>query len=166
MGYSDPVLSPQKMATTQDLGARLKARRLELGLKLAEVKERSGLSLPYIANLERGRGNPTADALRKLATALETNTGALLGEIVGNEERVSQVLESVVSMPRSLVAFSKSSRFRERVERLAKETGGETEDLRGRLLIAMASAPRRSAGEPTVEDWNRLLDTFDVILRG
>lgn len=154
------------MATTQDLGARLKARRLELDLKLADVAERSGMSIPYIANLERGRGNPTADVLRRLAGALETTIGALLDEIAGDAERISQVLESVVSMPRSLVAFSKSSRFREQVEKLAKETDEDPEDLRGKLLIAMASAPRRSTGEPGIEDWNRLLDTFGVILRG
>ena len=47
------------MAEGRGLGARLRARRLALGMTLAEVAERAGLSLPYVSNLERGRGNPT-----------------------------------------------------------------------------------------------------------
>ena len=38
---------------------------------MSEVAEQSGLSLPYVSNLERGRGNPTLDALRALAKALD-----------------------------------------------------------------------------------------------
>ena len=48
---------------TETIGSRLRARRVELGLTLAQVAEQAGLSLPYISNLERGRGNPTLDAL-------------------------------------------------------------------------------------------------------
>ena len=54
------------MAPVQ-LGKRMRARRAELGLTLAQVADRSGISLPYISNLERGRGNPTLEALTKLA---------------------------------------------------------------------------------------------------
>ena len=50
------------------VGARLRARRIELALTLAQVAEASGLSLPYVANIEKGRGNPTM-------TALEAVTG-------------------------------------------------------------------------------------------
>jgi hypothetical protein len=31
-------------------------------------------------------------------------------------------------------------------------------------MVGMASAPRRSQGEPTSEDWRRLLDVYSVIL--
>jgi DNA-binding XRE family transcriptional regulator len=48
---------------SETIGHRLRARRVELGRTLAEVAEQSGLSLPYVSNLERGRGNPTLDAL-------------------------------------------------------------------------------------------------------
>ena len=53
------------------MGARLRARRIALGMTLAEVAEVSGLSLPYVSNLERGHGNPTLDALLSLAQALK-----------------------------------------------------------------------------------------------
>jgi transcriptional regulator with XRE-family HTH domain len=40
------------------------------GETIAAVAIRAGLSVPYIANLENGRGNPTLTALSALATAL------------------------------------------------------------------------------------------------
>ncbi len=36
--------------------------------------------------------------------------------------------------------------------------------MRRKLLIGMVNAPRRSSGEPTEEDWRRLLDTYRLIL--
>ena len=37
---------------------------------MASVAADAGLSVPYIANLENGRGNPTTAALTRLAEAL------------------------------------------------------------------------------------------------
>jgi len=37
---------------------------------VASVAADAGLSVPYIANLENGRGNPTTAALARLAEAL------------------------------------------------------------------------------------------------
>ena len=33
------------------------------------------------------------------------------------------------------------------------------------LLLGMAAAPRRSKEAPTQEDWRRLLDAYELILR-
>lgn len=149
------------------LAARLRSRRLGLGLTLAAVADRAKLSVPYIANLERGRGNPTADALKRIAEALEISPASLMGgEGAVEGDPVSRVLESMRTMPASLVAFSKTPRFREKVISLAKDSDVESDELQTRLLVAMASSPRRSKGEPTSEDWNRLLDTYSLILRG
>lgn len=46
---------------------RLKLLRKEHALKLREVSERSGLSVSYISDLERGRQNPSIETCRKLA---------------------------------------------------------------------------------------------------
>jgi transcriptional regulator with XRE-family HTH domain len=40
----------------------------------------AGLSVPYIANLENGRGNPTVAALDRLATALGAQLEVRIGE--------------------------------------------------------------------------------------
>ncbi len=52
------------------IGRQLRARRTAAGRTVASVAADAGLSVPYVANLENGRGNPTATALTRLAAAL------------------------------------------------------------------------------------------------
>ena len=52
------------------IGRQLRARRTAAGRTVASVAADAGLSVPYIANLENGRGNPTITALARLAEAL------------------------------------------------------------------------------------------------
>jgi transcriptional regulator with XRE-family HTH domain len=54
------------------LGARIKARRGELGLSLRDVAATTGLSATFLSNLERGLANPTLDSLRRVSNALNT----------------------------------------------------------------------------------------------
>ena len=53
-----------------EIGRQLRARRTAAGRTVASVAADAGLSVPYIANLENGRGNPTTAALTRLAGAL------------------------------------------------------------------------------------------------
>ncbi|MDA8047403.1 MAG: helix-turn-helix transcriptional regulator [Actinomycetota bacterium] len=146
---------------TETIGQRLRARRVELGLTLAQVAEQAGLSLPYVSNLERGRGNPTLDALSALAQALDVPIGSLMGDDGGGDP-----LDSVLaSAPRSLLQFARSTAFREAVDQLAQRQGASADEMRRRLLVGMASSPRRSSGEPTEDDWRRLLDAYSLILQ-
>jgi len=62
------------------MGQRVRQRRDELGLTLRETAFRAGLSVPYIANLEKARGNPTLDTLVRLSDALELALDDLLGD--------------------------------------------------------------------------------------
>jgi transcriptional regulator with XRE-family HTH domain len=147
-----------------DLKDRIRSRRLALGLTLGQVADRAKLSLPYIANLERGRGNPTVGALRRIAAALELPASALLA---GDESSPAEPGElALASMPRSLLEFSRSERFSTEVEKLAADQQRPVEEVRRMILVGMASAPRRSQGQPTATDWQRLLDTYILILRG
>ena len=52
------------------IGSQLRSRRAAAGRTVASVAADAGLSVPYIANLENGRGNPTITALARLAEAL------------------------------------------------------------------------------------------------
>ena len=147
---------------SETIGQRLRARRVALGLTLADVAEQSGLSLPYVSNLERGRGNPTLDALGALAKALDVPLSDLVGDGVIGQVGLDVVLASA---PPSLLQFSRSPDFQETVEDLAKRQGDSVDAMRERLLVGMASSPQRSSGEPTEEDWRRILDAYSLILK-
>ena len=147
---------------SQTIGQRLRARRVELGRTLAEVAEQSGLSLPYVSNLERGRGNPTLEALGALARALDVP----LASLVGDEGPIEPLQVVLASAPPSLRQFSRSPDFLEAVQELAERQGESEEVMRQKLLMGMASSPRRSgSGEPTEEDWRRILDAYWSILK-
>lgn len=143
------------------LGERLRARRIALDLTLSAVAEESGLSLPYVSNLERGRGNPTVEALTSLARALRVPLAELIGE---RSAETSDLDLLKAQIPQSLLSFSRSERFRATAQRLAVAQGCTTEEMRQRLIVGMISSPRRSQGESTEEDWRRLLDTYTLIL--
>src|SRR5260221_11632271 len=84
-----------EMADTALLGHQLRGLRAAAGRTVASVAGDAGLSVPYIANLENGRGNPTVAALDRLVTAL----GARLeGALVPAARRAAPA-----AMPPSLV---------------------------------------------------------------
>jgi transcriptional regulator with XRE-family HTH domain len=62
-----------------DLSRRLTARRTELRLSLSQVAERAAVNRRYLEFLENFPGQPDAGTLRRLAAALHTTPGALLG---------------------------------------------------------------------------------------
>jgi transcriptional regulator with XRE-family HTH domain len=136
-----------------ELGRRLRARRLAEGRTLASVAVEAGLSVPYVANLESGRGNPTLGALHGLAHALDVP----LADLVQEEG-------AAPTPPASLVEFSAGPRFGSEVTRLAREVGSDAAGVRAQLLAAMgamaAGLPRRL----DELDWHRVLDVI-VLLR-
>lgn len=145
------------------LGVRLRARRKELGLTLAQVAELADLSLPYVSNLERGHGNPTVEALKDLSAALDIAIGQLLdGDAEADLANAANLY--LANMPPTLESFSKTREFREAIEELASRQNEDEQEMRIRVLIGMAVSPRRSSGDPTTSDWTRLLDVYRLIL--
>lgn len=63
------------------IGKNIRTRRHQLGLTLSEVASSSGLSISYIGNLEKGRGNPTVGVLLVISKALRTTIQHLLKEL-------------------------------------------------------------------------------------
>jgi transcriptional regulator with XRE-family HTH domain len=98
-----------------ELGEILRERRRAAGRTIASVAVDAGLSVPYIANLENGRGNPTLAALDRLATALgarlevgiadETPSPArarpgdasLLDDLLAGSDRSAQVIKTLAA---------------------------------------------------------------------
>ena len=64
------------MTKAQEIGSRIRARRLELGLSQRALAE-AGVSYAYISRLEAGTRAASVKALRKLAPKLNTSVAWL-----------------------------------------------------------------------------------------
>ncbi|THJ25299.1 helix-turn-helix domain-containing protein [Candidatus Frankia alpina] len=86
------------------LGQALRARRREAGRTIASVGVDAGLSVPYIANLENARGNPTLSALEQLAAALGARLEVLMSsdDEDPGEQAASDAVRALVAWPRAL----------------------------------------------------------------
>jgi XRE family aerobic/anaerobic benzoate catabolism transcriptional regulator len=71
-------LSPSDLRALARLGDAVRNLRARRGWSRAALAERSGLSLRFLAQLERGRGNISYLRLRKVAGALDVDAAALI----------------------------------------------------------------------------------------
>jgi transcriptional regulator with XRE-family HTH domain len=140
-----------------EMGRRLRARRSSQGRTLASVAMQAGLSVPYVANLESGRGNPTLGSLHRLAGAL----GVGLAELVTADDGTAA---EPAPLTGSLAAFSQGPRFQREVRRLAADCQATRAEMRHRLLTAMAAVPQPQRGLDEL-DWHRILDALVLVLR-
>ena len=138
-------------AVSMELGHRLRALRTASGRTIASVAADAGLSVPYIANLENDRGNPTLAALERLAEAL----GARL---------VVDLAPPPAELTGEALRFSRSTRFRAVVVLLAERTGVSEQTARQRLADLLVAAQAVAATELSTLDCQRLLDS--MILTG
>ncbi len=157
------TLMMEESGTDATLGARLRARRRNLGKTLTDIAADADVSMTYLSNLERGRGNPTLDVLTRIAEALSVDVGSLVGAAheVAHDGSIDVIMTNA---PESLLAFSGTDDFKSSIARLAQRRGEDPVELRSRVLRGMTASPRRSVGEPTSEDWKRLLDAYQLIL--
>ncbi len=127
------------------LGPALRTLRHASGRTVASVAADAGLSVPYIANLENGRGNPTTGALARLAGALGTELRISFGEPD----------PAPAALPASLVRLGRTERFRRAVALLEADPA--------EVIAALAAVGRVvEAGE---QDWWRLLDAMVLVAR-
>lgn len=135
------------------LGSRLRALRAAAGRTVASVAADAGLSVPYIANLENGRGNPTLAALERLASALGTELVITLGP---------SAVDGKAEPSPSLVRLGRTERFR----RLTAELAGSDRDpaeLAVALIDLLARVGPALGREPADADWWRLLDALLLV---
>lgn len=132
-----------------ELGDVLRDRRKAAGRTIASVAVDAGLSVPYIANLENGRGNPTLAALDRLATAL----GARLEVRIDDEEPAPPP-----SGAAELLAAS------DRAEKVvtAVASGRSRAATRRQLVATLDSLALLLGRPPTAADLNRLLDLLQL----
>ena len=78
------------------LAERFRELRKERGWRLKDVAEVTGLSIPYLSDLERDRTNPSLDTLRTLAKAYDMTVHDLMAPVDFYGERTP------ASLPRGL----------------------------------------------------------------
>lgn len=141
------------------IGRQLRARRTAAGRTVASVAADAGLSVPYIANLENGRGNPTTAALARLAEALDLRLVVTLVP----DEATGQAGPPAPTVPASLVRLGRTSRFRRSVTAMAAALDRDADDLSAQLVRALAALAQAMGREPAEADWWRLLDALLLI---
>jgi transcriptional regulator with XRE-family HTH domain len=143
----------------ETLGPRLRALRAAAGRTVASVAADAGLSVPYIANLENGRGNPTLAALDRLARALGTELSVELGP-AGPPPTGA---EPAAGPPAALVRLARTERFRRVTAELAAPSRRDPAQLAGALLGLLAQVGPALGRDLDDADWWRLLDALLLI---
>jgi transcriptional regulator with XRE-family HTH domain len=147
------------MADPALLGHQLRGLRAAAGRTVASVAGDAGLSVPYIANLENGRGNPTIAALDRLATALGA---ALQVSLVPPDLAASEATRAAT--PPSLVRLGRSPRFQREAAALADSLGADAGEFSARLIGALAGLAAALGLDPGESGWGRILDALLLIV--
>ena len=135
------------MLVLVELGEVLRERRRAAGRTIASVAVDAGLSVPYIANLENGRGNPTVSALDRLATAL----GAHLELTIASAE--PRAAESV-----GATLLAASPRAAKVISTVAAAQSRRRSTVQSDLTQTLDSLTPLLGRPPTPADLDRLLD--------
>ena len=144
-----------------EVGRQLRALRTASGRTVASVAADAGLSVPYIANLENGRGNPTVAALSQLAAALGMQLAISL--VPADDEADGAAGPPAGAVPASLVRLGRTDRFRRTAQLMAGPLGASEAEVSAQLvsvLAAVAATLRRDLAEA---DWWRLLDALLLV---
>lgn len=114
------------------VGAQLRALREARGLGLGWLATDAGLSKAYLSEIETGAGNPTLDALSRVAEALSVPLGQLFG-----------VEATPVPSPAPLSAG---------LRQLVRERKARGKPLAPEAVAWLAAAPFRGADGPATRD--------------
>lgn len=82
-----------------ELGTNVEKVRKAKGMTTVELAAAAGVKPQFISQIENGRRSPSLRILQKLASALDTTTSELLGEI---PERLSPEMKRLVSAAEGL----------------------------------------------------------------
>ena len=126
---------------------------------MASVAADAGLSVPYIANLENGRGNPTTTALTRLAEAL----GMKLVVTLVPAERGAGRAAASPQTPASLVRLGRTARFRQAVTVIAATLDLDADEFTAQVVATLAALAHAMGKDLAEADWWRLLDALLLI---
>jgi transcriptional regulator with XRE-family HTH domain len=127
---------------------------------VASVAADAGLSVPYIANLENGRGNPTTTALGRLAEALGMH---LVITLVPEDDTPPAGLPALPAVPASLVRFGRTARFRQAVRAMTATLDVDAGEFPAQLVAALAALGHAMGKDLAEPDWCRILDALLLV---
>ena len=127
---------------------------------MASVATHAGLSVPYVANLENGRGNPTTAALARLAEALGMR---LIITLVPDEDSQQAAGPVSPAVPASLVRLGRTARFRQAVKTMTATLDVDAGEFSARLVTALATLAHAMDKDLTEPDWWRILDALVLV---
>jgi transcriptional regulator with XRE-family HTH domain len=127
---------------------------------VASVAADAGLSVPYIANLENGRGNPTTTALGRLAEALGMQ---LVIALVPDQDGPRAALPAPPAVPASLVRFARTARFRGAVRAMTATLDADPGEFSAQLVAALAALAHSMGTDLAEADWCRILDALLLV---
>ena len=107
-------------------GDRVKERRQQLGLTQDELAARLNIGHKQVWLYENNRGNPTAETLTAMATALDVSIDYLLG--LTDEPNGTYTGQGLTSLELRLVAAVREGRFREAI-RMVLEADEQSEHI-------------------------------------
>ena len=139
------------------IGRQLRARRTAAGRTVASVAADAGLSVPYIANLENGRGNPTTAALTRLAGALGMRLVITL-EPDGDGRPARQ--PAAPGVPASLVRLGRTARFRQAVTAIATARDLDAGEFSAHFVSTLAALAHTMGKDVAEPDWWRIIDAL------
>jgi transcriptional regulator with XRE-family HTH domain len=142
------------------IGHQLRTRRTAAGRTVASVAADAGLSVPYIANLENGRGNPTATVLARLAGALGMR---LVITLVPDEDGYQAGGQAPPAVPASLVRFGRTARFREAVAAMTTTLDVDAGQFSDQVVAALAALAHSMGKDLAEPDWCRILDALLLV---
>lgn len=161
------TLSPEDVAFSRSVGARLRAVRRAQGLSLAEVEERSSgrWSSSAIGAYERGFRNLSVPRLRALADFYQVPMGVLLGEPsaqAATTERGKLVLD--LETLRRVAAGQSVMRFVESIVVARGDYNGRILSLRHDDLRALCALVGEDivSGMAQLRDWGVLINGPDL----
>jgi transcriptional regulator with XRE-family HTH domain len=81
-----------------NLGRNIVIRRTVLGMGRLDLAKASGVSYPYLSEIEKGTKNPSAKMLSRLSETLGVPVGELLGEtapVTDRDSEIEKIVEAV-----------------------------------------------------------------------
>jgi len=158
------MASPQPAALSQPprskdfyaaLGRAIKVTRTEQGLERKELARLSGLSYPYLSEIEKGKKRASTQAMRPIAQALGLKQSQLL-------ERAELLLESGLSGSAPTRTVQRGpARGRAPLARLYRLDPSGSESTNEAGLPELVAR----AGQLAADDFNRVLDLVRRLAR-